>query len=295
MADKPPEGLGRGGRGALLLAALKNQPRRPGQIDSGSTESTESPAEPPVPVPALGRGALLKVLAQSRGRAIPVVEESEPPQPKPVGRGRGLALSSILSSAGRGILPKTGTAEHASTSSPVPAETTTPSPPSPSSLTSKIEELCIGKYSGTSGSELKVEVNYVRLKILGNEGIYEYHVSFNPSVDSQRMKFRLMNQQSVRDVIGNVKTFDGAKLYLPRKLPPVTDIAVSLPTDNTAVNVTIKFIKMCQPSDCLHLYNLLFRKVMNILKMTQVRCRNLFIYFHIRQYISFSQSFHSIC
>lgn len=277
MADKPPEGLGRGGRGALLLAALKNQPRRPGQIDSGSSSSETSRSAPSaeerhvVEPPALGRGALLKAFAQSRGR--PIVKQEEPePKPVVVARGRALALSGILTGTGRG-LPKTETSvpktEASETTTPSP-EALAPSPPLPSSVTSKFEELSIGKYSGTSGSQLKVEVNYVRLKVLGNQGIHEYHVSFNPTVESQRMKFRLMNQQPVRDVIGNVKTFDGSKLYLPRKLGPLTEVAVNMPTDGSIVNINIKLIKMCQPSDCLHLYNLLFRKVMSILQMTQV-------------------------
>lgn len=280
MSDKPPEGLGRGGRGALLLAALKNQPRRPGQGTAASTSEPPS-SDPSTEQKPLGRGAFLQsVLSQARGRGIPLVEETEPR--KVVGRGRGLALSSILSGAGRGLPKPEGiSSEAVSPTSPVtskeqpPSEICSSSPQSPSSLPSKFEELSIGKYSGTSGAILKLEVNYVRLNIMGDKGIYEYHVSFSPSVDSKRMKFRLLNQQAVRDITGNVKTFDGSKLYLPLKLSPLTDVTVNMPTDESAVTVNIKFIKVCQPSDCVHLYNLLFRKVMNILKMTQVG-RNFF-------------------
>ncbi|XP_054711719.1 piwi-like protein Ago3 [Uloborus diversus] len=271
MADKPLEGFGRGGRGALLLAALKNQPRRPGETSptTEASSTTETPAEPK----PLGRGAFLQsLISQSRGKVVPAQEQPkvEPEVPKIAGRGRGLGLSSIL---GRGT-PRVQEHE-TSTASSTSAVPTAPVPPTPAASddvpVSEMQELTIGKYRGTSGTPLGLEVNYVRLKVPSGKGIHEYFVSFAPAVESKRMKFRCLHDPRVKEIIGQIKTFDGSKLYLPLKLSSaVVSVTVNLPTDNSAVNVTIKYIKKCQPADCLHLYNILFKKVMTILKMTQV-------------------------
>ncbi|XP_035226356.1 piwi-like protein Ago3 [Stegodyphus dumicola] len=316
------EGIGRGGRGALLLAALKNQPRRPGQTSESDASADSTSSEQSSEPKPLGRGAFLKSLLQTgRGRAVPSAEESE--IRRPVGRGRGLILSTVSSDARESPdVPSTSSSSPSqysppssdfqnlslksevgplkpsiegrgrglalsSISSNVPGkvkevfssgttEKVSPRVPPVSSPTPKKSPLefqgaPLSSYQGTSGKPLHLEVNYVRLRTVENKGIYEYHVNFVPSVDSKSMKFRLMNDASVKEVIGNVKTFDGSKLYLPLKLmtSPV-NIEVHMPTDNSLVSVSIKFVKECQPNDCLHLYNLLFRKVMRILKMTQV-------------------------
>lgn len=266
----PLPGFGRGGRGAALLAALQNQPRRPG----------EAPTSPPPPVTEcisepkpLGRGALLQSLLQGRGRAIPPTVTPQPQQvpdpPRLLGRGRGLILSSILSEPSSVRSPPSVTPTPLSPRAASPASSIADS--STSAPVAELEELDIGKYRGESGQRLPLEVNYVYIQASQGKGIYEYHVSFRPQVDSKNMKFKLMNDQKVRDVIGMVKTFDGAKLYLPLRLDnsPV-NINVHMPTDQSVVTVSIKLIKQSKAADCIHLYNLLFRKVMRILKMTQV-------------------------
>ncbi|XP_055936429.1 piwi-like protein Ago3 [Argiope bruennichi] len=260
MADKNPlESFGRGGRGALLLAALQNQPRRPGQSPPSSEESSPSTTDPPGELKPFGRGALLQSLIQARGRGIP--QTSVPDLPRPVGRGRGLA--SILLETDS----KSKSESHAtSTDISAGSESTSVTPP-----TSEFERLAVGNYKGTYGDSLNLEVNYVYLRTYHGKGIYEYHVDFEPLIDSRNMKFRLMNDPVVKKIIGNVKTFDGMKLYLPLKLAVSPQkIAVTRPTDKTIVTVVIRLIKESSPSDCLHLYNLLFRKVMRTLKMIQV-------------------------
>ncbi|GFS54318.1 piwi-like protein 2 [Nephila pilipes] len=264
--EKPPAVIGRGGRGAMLLAALQNQPRRPGQSAVPADESSQ----PKI----LGRGSVLSLLAQGRGRGIlqqpspdPIV--SDPPQR--VGRGRGLALLNILSEAR--AKPATS-----SCAPPVERSETSPSEPYVPSLereslvlpTSEFEKLSINKQKGTTGEPISLEVNYVHLKTFKDKGIHEYHVDFMPLVDSKNMKFRLMNDPIVKEVIGSVKMFDGSTLYLPINLTSPTNIKVELPTDKSIVTVCIKFVKDLKLGECKHLINLLFRKAMRILRMTQV-------------------------
>lgn len=65
-------------------------------------------------------------------------------------------------------------------------------------------------------SRLTLAANYIRLRCL-NAGVYQYHVSFSPQVDSKNMRFKMMSE--LKDVIGTTKAFDGSILYLPLKLP----------------------------------------------------------------------------
>jgi aubergine-like protein len=57
--------------------------------------------------------------------------------------------------------------------------------------------------------------NFIRIKCQ-NSGVYQYHVTFSPNIDSKNMRFKLVN--AVRDVIGFTKAFDGFILYLPHRL-----------------------------------------------------------------------------
>ncbi|PRD22810.1 UNVERIFIED_CONTAM: Piwi-like protein [Trichonephila clavipes] len=274
MSDKkPPEAIGRGGRGAALLAALQNKPRRPGQSSPPSEQLTASSTDQPK---VFGRGALLQtLLSQGRGRGS--LQQSDPPPQ--IGRGRGRGLMNILSEARTRIQPSSSASLEVTTKvspseSPVSSKEPSESPVSskePSvSPTSELKKLSIKKQTGTSGVPTSLEVNYVHLKTFEGKGIYEYHVGFVPSVDSKNMKFRLMNDPVVKEVTGSVKMFDGSKMYLPIKLSSPLNIKLELPTDKSTVTVTIRLVKTCAPSDCIHLYNLLFRKLMHILRLTQV-------------------------
>ncbi|EEC04961.1 conserved hypothetical protein [Ixodes scapularis] len=50
----------------------------------------------------------------------------------------------------------------------------------------------------------------------------------------------------------------------------VTSVVAPLPTDGTPVTVQVKFVKVTPPSQCVHLYNVLFKKVMHCLQLTQI-------------------------
>ena len=64
-----------------------------------------------------------------------------------------------------------------------------------------------------------VVANYIPVRCK-NEGVFQYAVSFSPQVDSRNMTFKLLYQHT--DVIGETKAFDGAILFLSKKLPAVS-------------------------------------------------------------------------
>lgn len=122
--------------------------------------------------------------------------------------------------------------------------------------------------SGEVGKPVDLSANYIRIKC-HNKGVYQYHVDFNPTVDSKGMRIRFINEH--RDVIGYTKAFDGSILFLPIQLPQQETVLVSeRPTDKAKVTVVIKLVKVLPPESCQQLYNIIFRRIMAILEMVQV-------------------------
>jgi aubergine len=71
---------------------------------------------------------------------------------------------------------------------------------------------------GTTGQQLDFKTNYVRLKSNGIF-IYQYVVHFDPPVDAINTRLRLV--KSLRNIVGDVRLFDGSILYLPIQIQGV--------------------------------------------------------------------------
>lgn len=88
-----------------------------------------------------------------------------------------------------------------------------------------------------------------------------------------QIRHKLLNQH--RETIGNTKVFDGAVLYLPIMLPDIQTRLKSISdSDDNAVTVTIIFKKKKLMKDCVHLYNVLFDRIMKILKFVRFGRKN---------------------
>lgn len=121
---------------------------------------------------------------------------------------------------------------------------------------------------GEAGKKIKITTNYLRLEIEEGKGVFEYEIKFKPQVDSVNERHRLLAQQ--RELIGETRTFDGAKLYLPIELPDrVTRVMGTSSSTNENIEVSIIFKRKKDYSDreCIYLFNVLFRKIMWTLKM----------------------------
>nr|XP_022317079.1 piwi-like protein 1 [Crassostrea virginica] len=302
-------GFGRGGRGAALLQALNQPVRKPGEQDEKKPASSgDAPAPSPavptatnVPTAAsaalgrgsVGRGAFLQGLLQgatsSVSRGQPTA--AQPAQAVPASGGRGVAnLQALLKTVGRGggitgptVPPQMPQVVPPTSSTPKPA------PPAASSVSSQsgiapsrgsteppssrlsrmaLDPTPVVHKSGTSGKPTSLSGNFIRINCK-NSGVYQYHVDFSPSIDSKNMRFKLVN--NVRNVIGFTKAFDGFILYLPHRLPEQETVLKSKrPTDGVDVTITIRLTKVITPEQCVPLYNIIFRRIMNILEMVQV-------------------------
>ena len=76
---------------------------------------------------------------------------------------------------------------------------------------------CYDSFLGNSGAQIQVITNYFNLEQAPDWHLYQYHVDFNPAVESKRMRIALLC--SHEEIIGRTKAFDGMVLFLPKKLP----------------------------------------------------------------------------
>lgn len=122
---------------------------------------------------------------------------------------------------------------------------------------------------GVSGKKIDGACNYISLSTKTNCGVHEYMVKFAPQIDSKSVKIHFVNKHA-----GLVRLFDGGStLYLPSKLTNVTtSYSCTNPHDNTAVTMTFTYIKTKSigDGDCIHLFNILFKRIMRVLQMTPI-------------------------
>ncbi|XP_063698555.1 protein argonaute-3 [Culicoides brevitarsis] len=120
---------------------------------------------------------------------------------------------------------------------------------------------------GTKGVTVPIAVNYIKLLTDPDKGVFEYLVDFAPPIASKNIRCKLMGK--IRDVIGETRTFDGVTLYLPIKLPEVVTKQAIQDINGDTYEIKITFRKQKRLSDCVHLYNVLFDRIMNRLKFVR--------------------------
>ena len=83
------------------------------------------------------------------------------------------------------------------------------------------------------------------------------------------MRYGLMAAQE--SVIGKTRAFDGTTLYLPKKITETTaTFSAVRPTDGSAVTIFVTLVAVVNYSDCVQLFNVIFRRVLRSLEMKQV-------------------------
>ena len=67
--------------------------------------------------------------------------------------------------------------------------------------------------SGEAGVKAQFATNYVKLKC-NNTGVYQYVVHYDPPVDSQFLRIKMVTN-GMKSIVGEVNLFDGYTLFLP--------------------------------------------------------------------------------
>nr|XP_023021942.1 piwi-like protein Ago3 [Leptinotarsa decemlineata] len=246
--------------------------------------------------PPKGRGAAMLALMKKRGqeKAVGVQPEESPPAEPPKPRGRAALLQKLQESKLKKVGADTSSSVVASTSliqeAPITAtKATAPvsaSSPKETSVAKSVEELSRATseislteqdpvfYKGEGGKQIKVSANYIKLHLEKDCGVYEYEVRFNPDIDAKNRRIRAVNQ--IKQKLGPAKVFDGGSvLYLPQKITDtVQSFTTSIPGPDGDLEIGLTIIykrkKNLADRECLHLYNVLFKRIMYSLMYTQM-------------------------
>ncbi|KAG9353937.1 hypothetical protein JZ751_012061 [Albula glossodonta] len=124
--------------------------------------------------------------------------------------------------------------------------------------------------SGVSGSPIELRANYFRILSRPQWILFQYHVDFNPPMESRRLRSALLFQHS--EILGSARIFDGAILFLPQRLHNTETTLFSETRQGEKVRITVTLTNELPPSSpvCLQFYNIIFRRVLRILNMQQI-------------------------
>ncbi|XP_071990245.1 piwi-like protein 4 isoform X2 [Engystomops pustulosus] len=124
--------------------------------------------------------------------------------------------------------------------------------------------------TGSSGDPIKLLTNLFGLGLPTQWSLYQYHVDFNPSIASMRLKAALLYSHG--DVVGTARAFDGATLFLARKLENKVTELTSTTKNGEDVKITVTLTSTLMPGSpvCIQFFNVLFKKVFKCLNMYQV-------------------------
>lgn len=197
--------------------------------------------------------------------------------------GRGAPAPSVPASYGRG--GTTGnTPQSQPFATPTPAQPSAPSerclspPQQTKGPQAPVEQMAGLKVSddiiktqtgekGSAGKQMSLCANFIPIRFI-EQKIYQYHVSYSPEIDSKKTRHGLL--KSHKEVLGPASAFDGATLFLPKQLESPTVLESERRTDGEKVTITVTFTRVVPPDDCLQLLNIIFRRVMSRLHLTQV-------------------------
>ncbi|KAK3859535.1 hypothetical protein Pcinc_034359 [Petrolisthes cinctipes] len=122
---------------------------------------------------------------------------------------------------------------------------------------------------GTSGVRFSALTNYIRLNLDENKAVFEYEVKFDPDVDAINLRHRFVSL--FKDQLSTAKTFDGVTLWLPIRLPnEITIFQTPHPLTQETVTLKVIYKKRSELSRCIQLYNVLFSRIMKVLRMARV-------------------------
>ncbi|XP_026877877.2 piwi-like protein 1 isoform X1 [Electrophorus electricus] len=124
--------------------------------------------------------------------------------------------------------------------------------------------------TGTSGFPIELRANFMRLLSRPQWALYQYHVDFNPPMESRRLRSALLFQHE--QTLGKARCFDGAILFLPHRLHYTEMVLCSETRHGEKVQITVTLTSELPPSSpvCLQFYNIIFRRILRMLNMQQI-------------------------
>ncbi|XP_073321445.1 piwi-like protein 1 [Pagrus major] len=124
--------------------------------------------------------------------------------------------------------------------------------------------------TGSTGSPIPLTANFFRILSRPQWVLYQYHVDYNPPMESRRLRSALLFQHE--EALGSARSFDGALLFLPHRLHSKETVLHSETRNGEKVQITVTLTNELPPSSpvCIQFYNILFRRILRILNMQQI-------------------------
>ncbi|XP_031316448.1 piwi-like protein 4 [Camelus dromedarius] len=123
---------------------------------------------------------------------------------------------------------------------------------------------------GSSGIPVKLVTNLFNLDLPQDWQLYQYHVTYNPDIESRRLRIALLYNH--RELSNKAKAFDGVILFLSQKLEDkVTELSSETRRGET-VKMTITLTRELPASSpvCIQVFNIIFKKILKRLSMYQI-------------------------
>jgi aubergine-like protein len=115
-----------------------------------------------------------------------------------------------------------------------------------------------------AGAPIQLGLNYMTFETKEGVQVEEYHVEFNPNIESIKLRYNILRSEESRSVIGTVFHWNGTNLYLPIKLAQKQTIFSSVhPVTRQPIKVRLTFVKTPPVHELLPFYNSLMHKIMN--------------------------------
>ncbi|XP_069852639.1 piwi-like protein 4 [Dipodomys merriami] len=124
--------------------------------------------------------------------------------------------------------------------------------------------------TGSSGIPVNLVTNLFNLDIPRDWHLYQYHVTYNPDIESRRLRIALLYNHS--ELANKAKAFDGAILFLSQKLgKKVTELSSKTHRDETIkMTVTLTCELPSSSPMCIQFLNIIFKKILKKLSMYQI-------------------------
>ncbi|XP_056639087.1 protein argonaute-3 [Diorhabda sublineata] len=251
MDKVPPKGRG------ALLARIAQMQREKSEKQVGMELTADPPTKPK------GRAALLHKLKEKKA-ATPGMNTI--PQPE---------TSALITTPGTKTVPQPETSALITT--PLPESSISETEVKVDFITKATSEISFVEkepvhFKGDSGRTVNLSVNYIKLHLQEDRGVFEYEVKFDPELDATNKRIRATN--IVMKELNLPKVYDGGSiLYLPQKITNTfKTFSINIPGADGDQAVEVKIIYKKQKSlserECIPLYNVLFKRIMYILLYT---------------------------
>ncbi|CAC5386882.1 AUB [Mytilus coruscus] len=125
---------------------------------------------------------------------------------------------------------------------------------------------------GLGSTNIQVIANAFPVECTLTEWIlYQYHVDFNPQVDSKKVRCAMIADH--RELLGETRAFDGMKLIIPRRLSQeVTEVYSEMRSDGTKIRITISMTNEIPPvsAESINIFNIILKRAQRMLGSEQI-------------------------